>query len=64
MDHGSERERRVGDAAGDDDLRAETQRLGDRERAEVDVGAFDLRADGGERLAGIHVLELDAALQE
>ena len=51
-------------ASGNHDFRAATQRFGHRKRAEIDVGASHMRADGGERLAGIHILELDAARQK
>ena len=53
----ADRQRRIGDAAGDDDARAELQRLDDRLRAEVGVGADDLVADGRERFAGVEVVE-------
>ena len=64
MNHGREREAGVGDAAGDDDLRALGQRVDDGPRAEVDVGALHVGADGGQGLAGIHAFELDAAREK
>ena len=50
-------------APGDHDLRALAQRLRHREGPEVDVGALHLRADRGERLAGLHVFQFHAAAQ-
>ena len=51
------RERGVGRAAGDDDVRAALERLDDRHRADVRVGGEHAIADGRERLAGVHVGE-------
>ncbi len=39
VDHGRERERGIGGAAGDHDVRAGSQRFGQREGADVGVGA-------------------------
>jgi hypothetical protein len=46
VDERPERERRVGDAAGDDDLRAVGERLRDRPRAEIRVRRDDPVAHG------------------
>ena len=53
------RERGVGRAAGDDDVRAARERLDDRHRADVRVGRQHAIANGGERLARLHVRERD-----
>ncbi len=64
VNHRRQRQAGVGDASGDHDLGALPQRLRDRTRPEINVGALHLRANGGERLARLHVVQLDAARQE
>ena len=55
------RERGVGRAPGDDDVRAARERLDDRRRADVRVGRQHAVAHRGERLARLHVRERVAA---
>ncbi len=64
MDHGRERERGIGRAARDDDVRSRRQRLRQRESADVGVGALDAIANFGQRLAGIHIAHFVALGQE
>ena len=57
VDHGGQRQRGVGAAAGDDDIRAGGEGIGQRERAEVGVRAQHAVADTEEQLAGIEVAQ-------
>jgi hypothetical protein len=60
VDHGTEGQPRIGDAARDDDIGSLFQGLDDGLGAKVDVGTLDLIANRSERLTGIHVFELRA----
>src|SRR5476651_808361 len=55
MDHGGQRERGIGRAAGDDHICARGQSLSQRECADIGVGAEDAIANGGDGFAGIHI---------
>ena len=59
-----ERQAGVGCAASDHDLRAAIQRFHHRRGAEINVRALNSIANGGQRRAGIHVAQLDAARQQ
>ena len=48
-----ERQRRIGDAAGDDDVGAAAEAVGDRGGAEIDVRRDDRRPVGEKRAAGL-----------
>ena len=56
VDHRAADERRVGDAAGNDDLGARGEALGHGERTDVGVGAEQVVLDLGQRPAVVHVL--------
>jgi hypothetical protein len=64
VDHRCERQPRVGATPRHDDARTAPERLDDRPRAEVDVRALYAIAHTRERLARVHVSQLDAAGHE
>ena len=64
MNHRSERQRGIGAAAGDHDIGAGRQRLGERKRAEVRIGAQDALANLRERRARIEIAQLFAASEQ
>src|SRR3569832_2970953 len=64
MNHGTEHEGCVGASAGDDNSRASIESLRNGKGSEVDTGAPNLIPNDGQRLAGIHVDEVDAAVQQ
>lgn len=55
VNHRCKRQRGVGAAASDDDIRARGQSFRQRKRAQVGIRAVDARANRAERRAGIHV---------
>ena len=62
--HGAQGQRSVIAAAGDHNVCAAAERFSNRKRAKINIGALHARADRAERLAGIHIGESDAALQQ
>src|SRR2546428_818719 len=64
MDHGREREARIGDPSGDDDVRPLAQRLHDRRSAEVSVGREHAVANLAQRAARVEVLQVVAPREQ
>ena len=64
VDHGSERQRGIRGAARDHDVGSGGECFGQRERADVGVGALDAIANRRDRLAGIHIGQLVALGEE
>jgi hypothetical protein len=64
VDHGRDKQRRVGDPAGHDHVGPELQGLDDGAGAEVGHAEGDALADGGDAGAGVHVAEVRAAVAQ